>query len=162
MGYADLDDVEKRLDFELDEQGQINVEARLDDASEMARALSGRNWPEGSAPRIVRTIVLNCVVRYMRNPDALIQSRAGDETLIWSDQGETGSFYFTKQEVEMLSGFKLARKFGSIGTYAWGRGRVRQDIEVGTGGGGTMPFIAAGERVPMTNGDGTTTWLVPE
>jgi len=36
---------------------------------------------------LVRTLVLRCAARYMRNPDGYVTSRAGDETLTWSDIG---------------------------------------------------------------------------
>ena len=102
MAFADVGDVEDRIDFELSDKEIRMVDARLEDASEMAKHLSGLPWTDRNCPRVVRTIVLNAVTRYIQNPDAMIQSRAGDETLIWSDLGEQGSFYFTEQEREAL------------------------------------------------------------
>jgi len=119
MAFADVSDVEDRIDFELSEAEQRMVDSRLDDASEMAKHVSGMAWTDRNVPRVVRTIVLNAVTRYINNPDATVTSRAGDETMVFSDLGEQGSFYFTKQETEMLKGFIRRPSFGSITTTPW-------------------------------------------
>lgn len=119
MAFADVGDVEDRIDFELDDKQVRMVDARLEDASEMAKHLSGLRWSDTNAPRVVRTIVLNAVVRWINNPDATVTSRAGDETLVWSDLGEQGSFYFTKQETEALGAFQARPKFGSMQVVAY-------------------------------------------
>ena len=104
MAYADLRDLEDLLDFDLTEQAQRAATQKIQAASDMAQHYSGMEWAESRAPRIVKSIVLNVVERYMRNPDNYIQSRAGDETLMWDDTGNRGAFYFTDEEKEILKG----------------------------------------------------------
>lgn len=90
MPYAALDDL------------RIATGA-LEDASDLA-ATYGREWGEDTAPRFVRTLVLKSAVRYVRNPNGYTQSRAGDETLAWSDAHgrDSGSVYFTRDEIRLL------------------------------------------------------------
>lgn len=119
MAFADIGDVEDRIDFELDDRQVRMVAARLEDASELAKSLAGLQWTDTNVPRVVRTIVLNAVVRWINNPDATVTSRAGDETLVWSDTGDKGTFYFTEQEIEALGSFQARPKFGSMVVTPW-------------------------------------------
>jgi hypothetical protein len=103
MAYATMQDLKARLDWELDEDEERIAGGALEDASDLA-AHYGREWPETSAPRLVRTLVLKAAQRYMKNPDGYTQSRAGDETLAWNDKaGENaGTVYFTDDEQKLL------------------------------------------------------------
>lgn len=105
MAYATLDDLKGRLDWALDADEERIATTALEDASDLA-AHYGRDWPEESAPRMVRTLVLKACKRYMSNPDGFTQSRAGDETLGWNDAaGENaGTVYFTAEEQKLLTG----------------------------------------------------------
>ncbi|MFE2988626.1 hypothetical protein [Streptomyces sp. NPDC059262] len=116
LPYAQLDELRGRLDWELDEDELRIATGALDDASDLA-ATYGRDWPEESTPRLVRTLVLKSAARYMRNPNGYIQSRAGDETLAWSDIGrDAGTVYFTRDEIRLLE--ELAgRKRGISGAH---------------------------------------------
>ena len=119
MAFADLEEVEDRLDFDLDEAYTKMALAALEDASEMAREYGKKNWPDNSCPRFVKTMVLNVVARYLRNPDGFVISRAGDETVTWSDLRGEATLRFTEQEREDL--LELTRgpsTFGSVGVYA--------------------------------------------
>lgn len=122
MAYATLDELTDRLDWTLDE-GELRIAAAaLEDASDLAAAY-GREWPEETAPRLVRTLVLKAASRYMRNPDGYTQSRAGDETLAWNDAAGTdaGTVYFTREERELLSDLAGTRSgLSSVGVVAWG------------------------------------------
>ncbi|MEU7400079.1 hypothetical protein [Streptomyces sp. NPDC044948] len=104
MAYATLDDLKGRLDWTLDADEERIATSALEDASDLA-AHYGRDWPEDTAPRMVRTLVLKACKRYMSNPDGFTQSRAGDETLGWNDAaGENaGTVYFTGEEQKLLA-----------------------------------------------------------
>ncbi|MFJ2814359.1 hypothetical protein [Streptomyces sp. NPDC087294] len=121
MPYATLDELKGRLDWELDEDELRIAVGALDDASDLA-ATHGRDWPEDTVPRLVKTLVLKSAARYMRNPNGYTQSRAGDETLAWSDIGrDSGTVYFAREEIRLLE--ELAgRKPGitSVAVFAWG------------------------------------------
>ncbi|MEU6959596.1 hypothetical protein [Streptomyces chrestomyceticus] len=144
MAYATLDELRGRLDWELDEDELRIASTSLDDASELA-AMYGRDWPEATAPRLVKTLVLKAASRYMRNPNGYTQSRAGDETLAWSDAHgrDAGSVYFTREEIRLLE--ELAgRKPGlaSAPIFAWGT-KSRTKAE------GLVPVDYKGDRFPM-------------
>ncbi|QDP44214.1 head-tail adaptor Ad1 [Streptomyces phage Celia] len=122
MAYATLDDLKGRLDWTLDEDEERIAASSLEDASDLAAAY-GRDWPEGSAPRLVRTLVLKAAARYMKNPDGYTQSRAGDETLAWGDAAGTdaGTVYFTDEEKKLLSELGGRRPgLSSVEVNAWG------------------------------------------
>lgn len=122
MPYATLTDLTNRLDWELDDDEVRIATAALEDASDLA-AHHGRDWPDDAVPRLVRTLVLRACKRYMDNPNGYTQSRAGDETLAWSDdQGENaGTVYFTDDEIKLLAGL-AGKKAGlaSAQVSAWG------------------------------------------
>ncbi|GGS24759.1 hypothetical protein GCM10010238_11130 [Streptomyces griseoviridis] len=63
----------------LDEDEARIATSALDDASDLATTY-GRDWPEETAPRLVKTLVLKSAARCMRDPEGYTQSRAGDET----------------------------------------------------------------------------------
>ncbi|MHC0432204.1 hypothetical protein ACX6XY_18745 [Streptomyces sp. O3] len=105
MAYATLDELKARLDWDLDEDELRIGAGALEDASDLA-TVYGRDWPEATPPRLVRTLVLKSAARYLRNPHGYTQSRAGDETLTWGDAHgrDAGSVYFTREEVRLLEG----------------------------------------------------------
>jgi hypothetical protein len=122
MAFATLNDLKGRLDWTLDADEERIATAALEDASDLA-TMYGRDWPEASVPRLVRTLVLKACARYMRNPDGYTQSRAGDETLGWNDAAghDAGTVYFTSEEKRLL-GELGGRKPGlvSVNVVAWG------------------------------------------
>ncbi|WP_327431420.1 hypothetical protein [Streptomyces sp. NBC_01236] len=129
MPYATLDELKGRLDWDLDpDELRIAVSA-LEDASDLV-ATHGRDWPEDTAPRLVKTLVLKSAARYLRNPNGYTQSRAGDETLAWSDIGrDAGTVYFTREEIRLLE--ELAgrkRGISSVVVSAWGTKPRPRDV----------------------------------
>ncbi|MEU6572294.1 hypothetical protein [Streptomyces sp. NPDC046805] len=120
--FATLDELKARLDWTLDTDEERIATSALEDASDLATFHAGRDWPDGAAPRLVRTLVLKACKRYMTNPSGYTQSRAGDETLGWNDtQGENaGTVYFTDEEQKLLAEIG-GRKAGlvSVGVSAW-------------------------------------------
>lgn len=139
---ATLDELEARLDWELDDDEKRAAPGYLEEASDLARAY-GRPWPKRDAtPRLVRNVVLAAVRRFMRNPEGYTQSRAGDETLGWTDLGEdAGSIYFTKSEIKLISGFATKAGLSTAGITAWGPTK-RQNV-------GMVPVDYDGDPFPM-------------
>ena len=146
MAFADLTDVEDLLDFELDEQAQRACVAKLQQASSMARHYArplGERWPESRCPAIVKTIVINVVERYMRNPDNYTQSRAGDETLAWEGSDGKGSFHFTDEEKEILADVGRASSgLYSVQTYQHNATQNPGDAWIPTSSGSFFPMFA--------------------
>ncbi|MFF4244308.1 hypothetical protein ACFYY2_07510 [Streptomyces sp. NPDC001822] len=152
MAYATLDELKGRIDWDLDADELRIAAGALEDASDMA-ATYGRDWPEETAPRLVRTLVLKSAARYMRNPSGYVQSRAGDETLQWSDIGrDAGTVYFTREEIRLLE--ELAgRKRGIVSApvMAWGTKPRGPDA------GGYVPVDYGGDTFPLFS-DGVSPW----
>lgn len=103
--FASLEELKKRLDWTLDDGEERVAETALEDASDLARAY-GRDWDPTTAPRLVRTLVLKASARYMKNYQGYILSRAGDETVQWSDKAgeDMGTVYFSKDEIKLIEG----------------------------------------------------------
>lgn len=147
MAFADLEDLQDRLDFELDEVQMRMAIAALEDASEDARGYSGINWQDHLAPRWVTSIVLRVCADYMRNPDNFITSRAGDETVSWADAKGKRSLHFKDYEIERLRACGKRNTIGSIGTYAWRSGTSVPNGFVPTDPPGDLfPFFAEGDN----------------
>jgi len=116
--FATWEDVQRRVDFDLDEQERIAVSSALEDMSDEARFHAGQEWPNPElAPRQVRRIVVRAVARWAENMNGYVTSRAGDETLTWTDLGpEAGQPEFTKKEVKMLKALGEGRTGSFVGT----------------------------------------------
>lgn len=118
---ASLDDLLARLDWELSDVEKRVAESALEDLSDSARYYaSASSWTSLTVPRAVRTIVLRAAVRYMRNPDGYVQSRAGDEVVGWAPSKVAGAPQFTEQEQEEIR--DLGRRGSSlsvVGTYVY-------------------------------------------
>lgn len=146
--FAQVEDVQGRLDFEMSAAERTLCGNSLDDMSEEARYHAGQAWPlPEDAPRMVRTLVLKSVARYMKNLDGLVQSRAGDETLGFTDLGDkAGSPYFTEAEKDTLRtlGGKGEGGFVSAPVTAFRtsgrRYKHHESTLTGTVGGGNDPF----------------------
>lgn len=152
--FVDLSDFEDNIDFVLDEQGQRQAQRRLEMASNMAMQYAKRTWTVANVPPIVQDIVLNVVERFMRNPDAYTQSRAGDETVAFADRGEAGSWYFTSEEKDILAGFGPYKKpLGTIRMTPWQTRDTNRTIFVRTDpvlDGDLFPLFSADD--PMLGG----------
>lgn len=127
MAYASLDELMERMDRDLDEAEQGMAESGLEDATVLAMTY-GREWPEDDPPRLVRTLVLKAVRRFMINPEGFTTSRAGDETVQWGDahRRDAGSVYFTYDEQKLLANLAgRAPGISSATVSAWGPQRKR-------------------------------------
>ena len=104
LELATLPELQARLDWQLDSGEQNVATSALEDLSDDARFYGSNRWDSDTAPRQVKSLVLRAAVRHMRNPDGFVQSRAGDETIQWSDGGEdAGTAHFTQREEKMLA-----------------------------------------------------------
>lgn len=149
MAYATIDEVEDRLDFEMDDATRRMAGAALDDASDMASDY--KNWEDpGPVPGAVKRIVLRAVVRYIRNPDGYSQSRAGDELVAWHQRvgDRPGEVYFTDDEIKTLKRLSNSQDpaIYSVPLYAWmpGSSPLRRDQYAPTDT-GPIPYIAKEE-----------------
>lgn len=149
--FATLDELKNRLDWTLDADEERIAQAALEDASDLA-CHYGKEWADApSAPRMVRTLVLRACKRYMDNPQGYNQSRAGDETLGWSDKAPqagdaAGSVHFNKGEQALLRGLAGGRPgIYSAPISAWGPQR-KSPV-------GMVPVDYDGDPFPMFAGD---------
>lgn len=141
--FASLFDLTDRLDWTLSDDETRVAEAALEDASELACLYGRPTWTKANAPRQLKTLILRSVVRYMRNPEGYIQSRAGDETVIWSDtRTPGGTFEFTADEQALIGQLAGRTKaFGSVPITAWGTNLRR--------GAGFVPVEGTGKPFPL-------------
>jgi hypothetical protein len=106
---AEVSDLEKRLERTFSDGAETErAEAVLDDASELVREASGKDWvnPDDpsaiTAPRIVRLITLRVAERAVRNPEGFSSESAGDYSYQRNGLTDSGGLYLTDQEREML------------------------------------------------------------
>lgn len=115
------DDLAARIEWVMEADELRLASGVLEDLSDEARFYGSNTWatPE-STPEAVKRLILKAAARYLRNPDGYIQSRAGDETVVWSDKGhEAGVASFSPAEQKVLS--QLAGQGGliSVEITAW-------------------------------------------
>lgn len=149
--YATLDELKGRLDWTLDADEERIAQSALEDASDLARHY-GRDWDVTNTPRLVRTLVLRACKRFMDNPQGYTQSRAGDETLSWSDEagGGSGAVHFTTAEQKLLGGIAGSRAaLYCAPISAWGPQRKHPV--------GLVPDEGSNEPIPYFSSD-TEPW----
>jgi len=143
-------DVEKRLgEDEITDGMRGMIEVYLEDASDVARYY-GRDWTELDCPLPVSRMVAAAVARFMRNPERLSQSRAGDETLAFQDSEVD---WFTDKEIERLGkiGNPRVASFGTIQLVAFGHKR-RSGVGYVPWGSSDRPFPLYAEQDPFHPG----------
>ncbi|WP_326554670.1 hypothetical protein [Micromonospora sp. NBC_01813] len=144
--FAQVGDVQRRLDFTLSEQEATAVSAALEDLSNEARFIADREWSDvDNLPNPVRNTVVKAATRWARNMNGYVLSRAGDETLQWANVGEeAGAPEFTAKEIKLIravgDGRQGAPFFGSIEVYAYVRPGTFDHGYLGTVNGGNKPF----------------------
>lgn len=130
---ASLEALLARLDWDLDDTEKRVATAALEDLSNDARRYGSSTWTAVTAPAGVDTMVLRAAVRYMRNPDGYIQSRAGDEIVGWAPRKEAGAAEFSAAEKDELRELGRKSPLNTIQTYVYmapGEGRHTRDIHV--------------------------------
>lgn len=147
--YGTADELQDMIDWDFSKRELRMAEKALMHASVLARHY-GRDWPEDSVPEFVQTLVYRAAKRYMDNPSGNTDSRAGDETLGWTDAGGEymGTVYFTAEEQRQLA--EIAGKGAglvTVNTNAWGEPDRRVDRAV------RVPVDYGGKRFPYYSGD---------
>ena len=148
--FATLIELQGRLEWTLDADEERAATGVLEDLSAWARHY-GRNWDALTAPILVKTLVLGAAARFMRNPDKYTTSRAGDETVGWTDRGaEAAAQPFIPSEIVALKALVRPVAFGSVSMTAWGPLRLRGSDGL-TPVAGELQFTADG-LVPVQGG----------
>lgn len=120
--FASVEELAAGLDWDLGLSEQQDGADALEYLSEIAREIGNRGWTPEKVPRLVKSTVLVAARRYIRNAEGYTQSRAGDETLTWSDQREqAGTPYFTATEMKLLRTLAGRSALYSMPTHAWGQ-----------------------------------------
>ena len=152
LPLASLEDLKLRLDWELDANEERVATAALEDLSNEARFFGSATWSgPTTSPQFVRTLVLKAAARYMKNVEGYVQSRAGDESVQWSEIPDImGTASFTKEEERKLA--QVARPSSLIvaQTYAYSSRPASDDLLARLvppyGGGQWFPFLDGNER----------------
>lgn len=146
MAFAELSDLEDRLEWDLSDGEKRVGQTALEDLSVDA-CQHGAQWTDANVPQYVKRVVLAAAVRYMRNLEGVVQSRAGDETLIFNEIKEgAGSASFTTAEIEaIISIAQGPQGFGTIPIVAWSEGPDPLS--------GWVPTVPQGKLFPMYAAD---------
>lgn len=114
---AEVPDLEKRLERAFADGPETDrAEAVLDDASDLVRDASGKDWVDPAnpnaikAPRIVKLITVRVAERAIRNPEGFSSESAGDYSYQRNGVTDGGGLYLTDRERETLR--KAAGKSG--------------------------------------------------
>lgn len=124
-----LSELQARLEWDLSPEEERVAAGALSDLSEDACRYTRQVWTTDTVPGIVKSLILRAAQRYLRNFDGLIQSRAGDETMIWAEvDREADTAEFTKGEIRRLEAMVYSPGLISAGTYAWGMQDKGHDV----------------------------------
>lgn len=113
---ASVSELEKRLGRTFDGPARDQAVSVLDEASDLVRAESKRDWLSSDdptkldAPPLVRRIALRVAMRAILNPDGLSAETAGDYSYQRNAVGADGSLYLTQSEKGWLAGFARRAK----------------------------------------------------
>lgn len=120
--FATIEELQARLDFEMDEtERRLGVSA-LADLSDEARHYGSTNWlGPNTSPPVIRTWVLKAASRYMKNIEGYVQSRAGMESVTWHEYDEMGTASFSRAEIKAIQEISRPPVLNNVGTYAYGR-----------------------------------------
>lgn len=142
-----VEELAARLPFVMDEDETREAEGALEDLSDDARSYGRATWLNPtSAPRQVRNLVLRAAARHMKNYDGFTTSRAGDESVGWTDRGEqAGSAYFTAAEIKLLRGLSGRGGFASVPLSTWQNTAGSVGYVPVAGGGDPFPMFASDE-----------------
>jgi len=158
---ATVDELKARCDWTFDADEERAASGYLEEASDLVRAYGKDAWESSSAPRMAKNIAISAVRRFMRNPEGYTQSRAGDETLGWSDLGhDSATIYLTAPEQRLLRSLAGRGGLTSAPAVAWGphkRLEARDTVQVPVSGWpGEKPFPMESE--PIWQDSGSDLW----
>lgn len=119
---AELEDLEVRLEFELDDDKMISLaEGALVDATVLVREHGLASWTADTAPPIAVTLTLKAAARFMNNPMSLQTARAADETNMWGESNSRG-VYLEEDEKQLLRDHRKTDKgFAAPRTYVYSK-----------------------------------------
>lgn len=140
-----IEELADRLSFVMDDDDEREAEGALTDLSDDARFYGSDAWstPE-AAPQMVKNLILRAAVRHMKNYEGYTQSRAGDETVMWTDRGhESGSAYFTEREKTQLAKMANRNTLFSVPVQAWGTKLPPEGYVPVDGGGKSFPLFSS-------------------
>lgn len=123
MALVTIEELAPRLPFVMDANEEREARGALEDLSFDAQSLGSPAWVPEALPQSVRNLVLRAAARHMKNYEGYTVSRAGDESVQWSDGGESaGTATFTEDEKKMLRVMGGRTPFiGGVGVVAWGK-----------------------------------------
>ena len=101
--YVTMEEVQARLGFDMDAPTTRLAQAAIAVGSDMIAEFKA--WTVENLPRSARRILLNAIVRYLRNPDGYNLSVAADERVGWQERDDIkpGELSFTEDEIKTLS-----------------------------------------------------------
>jgi hypothetical protein len=147
------EELEAKVPFVMDDDEKREAALALDTLSDDARFYGKATWSDASkTPRQVINLIMRAASRHMKNYDGYVQSRAGDESLSWTDRGEdAGSAYFTKREIAVLREMAGNRRSGfhTVGLVAYGetRNHLRREDLVRDEDGFPLPLYRPGSEL---------------
>ena len=142
---ATTDELAERLPFVMDPDELREAEGALIDLSDEARHYGSSRWISvETTPESVINLVLRAATRHMKNYEGYTNSRAGDESVSFTDRGVTaGSAHFTPDEqarLGELGGYRRTN-FYSVNTFAYSnRGRTPTTDGFVPGAGSSEPI----------------------
>lgn len=115
MPYPTMDEIEARLDFEVEAKLLEAAPGHLDDMIIEARHI-GKAWSDENMPPVVAKAIRSAMIRWMRRPDGYTLSRSGDDHLAWSDEekGTAGAPVFNRQEVDTIRQAAIGTKGNGV------------------------------------------------
>lgn len=145
MADTDLvsfEDASSRLNYRLSEIEQKVLAGAITDASDLARAYGAPAWTAQTVPFGVKAIIYNALRRFMANIDGVLLSRAGDETLQWSDlRARTGTVFFdAEDQARLREAAGTSRRVWSVDSFAYDASRARPDSNMVPVANGGSPF----------------------
>lgn len=151
---AGIDDLKLRLDWELDADETRVATAALEDLSHEARFYGSAQWSTPAVtPQMARTLILKAAVRYLKNVEGYVQSRAGDESVQWAEIPEVmGTASFLPEEQRQLATAARPSSLLVAETYAYSNRRTSRDLNAYRvpqyGGGMWFPFLSDWDLMP--------------
>jgi hypothetical protein len=139
-----LDELADVLDWEMSDEERRLASGVIESLSDEARLTGSTAWLGAyCTPGPVRRIVRTAAARFMRNPDGYVQSRAGDETVVWSDKTRPVA-EFTETEVNAIRSYAGRGNVTSVPVYGFSYRRKTGPVDRGyvgiTGSPGERPF----------------------
>ena len=142
---ATTEELAERLPFTMDPDELREAEGALIDLSDEARHYGSSRWIDiGTTPESVINLILRAATRHMKNYEGYTNSRAGDESVSWSDKGvSSGSAHFTPDEQARLGELGGYRRtsFYTVNMYAY------SNRKAGTTD-GFVPTAGSSEPIP--------------